>query len=70
MKQSEAVKKVLDAIVDTVADAGEYGAPGGILYAGMMGALGIGLETFNGIMNLLVKQGRLRKEGHVYYVVK
>ena len=70
MNKGEAVKKVLDAIVDTVADAGDTGAPSGILYAGLMAGIGISLETYEGIMNLLVMQGRITKEGHVYYIKK
>ena len=69
MNNSEVLNNVLDAIVYGVGAAGEFGASGGILYAGLMGSLGIDLDTFNSIMNILVKQDRLRKEGHVYYVV-
>jgi len=59
---------ILVAIIETVKDMGDEGAPGGTLYAGLM-SYGITLEIFNEIMGVLVEGGKLRKSGEVYFYV-
>ena len=66
-KKIEALNLLLDAVVDIVAEE-EFGVPGGTLYAVLM-PYDIDFEAFQSIMLVLVKQNRLKKEGHVYYVV-
>jgi hypothetical protein len=56
------------AVLETVAEMGEQGAPGGVLYAALM-VYGIGLETFESIMEGLVAVGKLRRSGDLYYAV-
>ena len=68
--KQKAVQRVLDMIVLTISEADEFGAPGGHIYASLMAALGISFETYNGIMNLLVLQGRIEKKGDRYFIPK
>lgn len=56
-----------DAVTDAVKAAGPAGAPGGTIYACLMG-LGITLESYQTIMDTLVQVGRLTKRGELYYV--
>jgi hypothetical protein len=60
-----ALRAVADAFLEAVAIAGEDGAPGGVLYAAAMGRLT--QHQFEQIMAGLVRAGKLRKEGHVYF---
>lgn len=63
------VRKVCDAICETVDEAYKLepmiGAPGGHLYAAMMGHMSV--HTFESIMSGLVAAGRLRKSGNCYF---
>jgi hypothetical protein len=43
------------------------GAPAGPIYAALM-AQGCTLEQFEQLMGVLVETGRLRKQGHLYFV--
>jgi hypothetical protein len=61
-----ALKAVIDTVVETVAEAGQLGVPGGHLYAGLM-PIDIELDTFEQIMAVLVKAGKLRKVGELYF---
>lgn len=61
-----ALKQVMEAIVDSVAEAGPHGAPSGTLYATLM-SFGCSLESFERIMGVLVEAGRLEKRGHLYF---
>lgn len=62
------VALLLQALLDTVKDAGEHGVPSGVMYAALMGR-GITLESFNVLMAALVFSGKVTKCGHVYYAV-
>ncbi len=66
LNDSKAVLAVLNAIVESVAEAGSQGAPGGTLYAALM-MLGVTFDQFNTIMNVLVDNGKLTKKGQLYY---
>ncbi len=68
-KQIDAVLAIAQLVVDAVEQAGPYGAPGGHLYAAMMSA-GITLSQFESIMGTLVSAGKLRKQGHCYFVAR
>jgi hypothetical protein len=64
-QQARAVRIVCGAIVDAVKEAGDIGAPGGVLYAVLQGSLS--LSQFEQIMSALVKTGKLRCEGDLYF---
>jgi hypothetical protein len=66
-QQARAVRIVCGAIVDAVKEAGDLGAPGGILYAVLQGS--ISLAQFEQLMSALVRTGKLRREGDVYHWV-
>ena len=65
-QQIDAIKAVCDAILDTVRLAGPLGAPAGPIYAALM-AQGFSLEQYEAIMGALVKAGKLRKSGDLYF---
>lgn len=69
LKQYQAIALVLAAVIDAVKAAGPTGAPGGILYAGLM-SQGCTLNQFQGLMGMLVKMGKLRQEGDLYFAVE
>ena len=56
-QQIAAVRHVADSIVEAVKVAGSLGAPGGTLYAALMGA-GCTLDQFNQFMGALQRAGR------------
>ena len=56
------------ALLDTVKEMGANGAPAGPMYAAVMGHMS--LDTFESAMSLLVRSGKVRKEGHVYFYVQ
>jgi hypothetical protein len=60
------LRHTADAIVETVEEAGDRGAPGGVLYAALMGQ-GMTLDLFERIMARLVEVGQLTKRGDCYY---
>jgi hypothetical protein len=67
-QQVDALRQMLDALIEAIALGGADGVPGGILYASLMGQ-GCDLRTFERLMGILVDSGRVRKDGHVYVVV-
>jgi hypothetical protein len=67
-QQARAVRMVCGAIVDAVKEAGDLGAPGGVLYAVLQG--GLSLAQFEQVMAALVSVGKLRREGDLYYWVE
>jgi len=62
-----ALRRIADAIVDSVRAAGPHGAPSGVLYAALM-AHGCTLNQFNSLMSGLVRAGRLTQDGLLYRV--
>ncbi len=54
-----------NALYETVLEVGDTGAPGGLLYAGVMGHMA--LDQFQAIMGALVEAGKLTKRGDCYY---
>jgi hypothetical protein len=58
------VLSIANALYDTVRDS-PNGVPAGHMYAAVMGL--ISLNQFEAIMSALVKDGRIRKSGHVYF---
>ncbi len=65
-EQIIAIRKVASLILDTVKESGPLGAPGGILYAGLMTA-GCTLHQYEQIMGGLVRAGKLTKDGECYH---
>ena len=67
-EQKLAVLTVIEALKDAVAEAGEHGAPEGVLYAAFMGH-GMSLENFNLMIDCLIKTGGIRREGYLLFKV-
>ena len=63
---AKALLAICDAIIETVKDSGSLGAPAGPMYAALM-AQGFSLEQYEAIMGALVKAGKLRKSGDLYF---
>ena len=58
---------ILAAIVTTVHDAGEMGAPSGHIYAALMGH-GVDLGTYQDIVRILSASGLVTENGHLLRV--
>ena len=65
-EQRAALNAVADAICEAVRATGAHGAPGGHIYAGLMSS-GCTLSQYTSIMGILVRNGRLRREGELYF---
>ncbi len=63
--QVKAIVAVLDAIAETVDEAGKAGAPTGVMYAAMMDRLS--LDTFLRMLGLLEQAGRIKVRHNVAY---
>lgn len=66
--QLQTLHQLLNAVVETVRETGDHGAPGGVLYAALMN-VGITLEQFETLMGALVEAGKLRRSGNLYFAV-
>lgn len=66
-EQLRAIKAVADAIVDAVRAAGSMGAPGGVIYAALMGH-GCTFNQYQQFMGALVRTGKLRQRGDLYFI--
>jgi hypothetical protein len=67
-EQRAAIKAVADAIIEAVRAADPtIGAPGGVIYAALMGH-GCSLERYESFMSALVRTGKLTKRGECYFV--
>jgi hypothetical protein len=64
--QLAAITMLADAIVEAVKAAGPLGAPGGHLYAALMGK--VSAQQFETFMSALVGAGKLIKRGQLYFV--
>lgn len=64
----EALLQLSKAVIETVQEAGDQGAPSGVLYAALMTA-GLSLEQYERLMAILVDAGKVRKSGHLYFAV-
>lgn len=60
--------QLCEAVIDAVKEMGPQGAPAGPLYAAVM-TVGMSLEQFERLMDTIVRSGRLRKSGHLYFYV-
>lgn len=68
-EQRQGINLVVDAIEDTVKAAGPLGAPSGIIFAALQ-QHGASLAQYNSIMDIMVRKGRLTREGHLYFIPK
>lgn len=65
--QDQLIRKIADAILAAVAEAGPLGAPGGHLYAALM-AHGATLDQYESFMAGLVRAGLVTKRGECYHI--
>lgn len=66
-QQIQAIRFVASAVVEAVEAAGSLGAPGGHIYASLM-QFGCSLHQYQQIMSGLVRAGKLRKSGELYFI--
>ena len=68
LEQAKSLRRIGAIVIEAVSAADPtIGAPGGILYAALMGH-GCSLEQFTGIMAGLTRAGMLDKRGECYHV--
>ena len=68
-KAAATIRMTLEAILDAAEVAGEWGAPSGVLYAGLM-TMGCTLDQYQQMMDVLVEMGCLRQDGDRYIFIK
>ena len=68
-EQIKAIRAICDAVVYAVRAGGSLGAPGGVIYAALMGQ-GCTLSQFESLMSGLVRAGKLRRDGDLYFVTE
>ena len=66
--REQAAREFVQIIVDAVNDAGPSGVPSGLLYAAVMPA--VTLDTYNYVINALVRHGKIRQSHYVLYPAK
>jgi hypothetical protein len=66
-EQRRAIAALCDAIVEAVRAGGPLGAPGGVIYAALMGQ-GCSLERYEAFMGALVRAGKLTRRGECYFI--
>lgn len=66
-QKAEILRTVRSLLVEAVRAGGPQGTPGGTLYAALMTA-GATLEQYETIMTGLVRAGKLRKSGELYFI--
>lgn len=66
-EQAHALRLIVLGVLEAVAAAGPAGAPGGVLYAALMTA-GCTIGQFDSLMGALVRTGKLRKQGELYFI--
>ena len=68
IEQQRALAGVVNAVIESVKAGGTDGAPGGILYAALMGH-GCSLNQFESLMSALVGVGKLAQRGDCYFAL-
>lgn len=66
-QQAAALRAIVEAVTEAVAAAGSLGAPGGVIYAALMGH-GCSLSQYESLMGAMVRAGKLRRSGHLYFI--
>lgn len=69
MTPQEIKTKLIEAITETVREAGAFGAPSGHVYAAFS-SIGCSLDTYEILLHLAVKTGKIKKKGHVLFYVE
>lgn len=64
--QLAAIRAIADAIVESVREAGELGAPSGIVYAALM-SYGCTLDQYQAFIRALIRSGKIRQERDLLY---
>ena len=59
---------LINCLVDAVKGAGDQGAPAGPMYAAMM-TYGCRLDQFEMLIDIAVRAGKLRKQGHLLFAL-
>jgi hypothetical protein len=69
-KQLAAIRQIALAVIDTVKEMGDTGAPAGVLYAAMQ-AHGCSKNQFDSLMGALCRGGKLRydADSFLYFAV-
>jgi hypothetical protein len=62
--KAHAVVSMVVALGETIKEAGSDGVPEGVLYAALM-TRGVSLESFNRMVNLLIKAGVVKRSNHL-----
>ncbi len=65
MTGTERLLSVVNAILESVQEAGPQGAPSGPMYAAVQGYLS--LDQYTKVMGALEQTGKVTRRGHVYY---
>lgn len=65
--QAAALKAVVEAVTEAVKAAGSHGAPGGVIYSALM-ASGCSHSQYVSLMGAMVRAGKLRQSGHLYFI--
>jgi hypothetical protein len=68
MGNSRAMAMVITAIVETIEETGDRGAPLGVMYAALMGM--ISYNSFMSVIDALVKAEVIRVSNHCAYKVQ
>lgn len=67
-KATALVDQIVDVVVEVVAASGENGAPAGVLYSRLMAPpFNLNLASFEMLMLIGVKKGKLVKKGQLYF---
>jgi hypothetical protein len=66
LTQREIILICADAILHTVEEAGEQGAPSGVLYAATM-TMGLNYHQYQALIDLFLKKGIMRIANHVLF---
>jgi len=67
-QQLAAIRLAVECIEDAARIAGPLGAPSGVVYAALSGA-GMRLETYQSLLDSLVRLGRITVSGHCIKLV-
>lgn len=67
MNQIQAMRKILDGVVEAVKTS-QAGTPEGFIYA-YLTTHGCSLEQYQAIIGALCKTGKIRKEGHLLFAI-
>lgn len=71
LPRQAALVAIIQAIHETIIEAGEMGAPAGPMYAALMAHWpSITTEQFYRLTDILVEAGVVRKANHVFYDTK